>query len=193
MGARKAVTHDPSRPDGPETEPLAEQIDAICDRFEVHWNSDQQPRIEDYLREVPEAARGTLLRELLGVELQLRHRDDQQPTADEYRGRFPDYHEQVDAAFAILTKPDVRETLGGTRDSSRRQPGALHIRCPHCRNPIELVDDTPMEEINCPSCGSSFNLAGDEALAYETVGGTTHSGPHSDTSRRPRRAHATST
>src|SRR5262245_49859649 len=33
----------------------------------------------------------------------------------------------------------------------------MHILCPHCHNPIELVKLTP-EEINCPSCGSSFRL-----------------------------------
>lgn len=34
----------------------------------------------------------------------------------------------------------------------------MHILCPHCCNPIELVRLTPREEINCPSCGSSFCL-----------------------------------
>jgi serine/threonine protein kinase len=34
----------------------------------------------------------------------------------------------------------------------------MHILCPHCRNPIELVKITPREEIACPSCGSSFRL-----------------------------------
>jgi WD40 repeat protein/tRNA A-37 threonylcarbamoyl transferase component Bud32 len=34
----------------------------------------------------------------------------------------------------------------------------MHILCPHCRNPVELVTLTPHEEISCPSCGSSFRL-----------------------------------
>src|SRR5262245_40195272 len=34
----------------------------------------------------------------------------------------------------------------------------MHILCPHCHNPIELVQLTPREEIACPSCGSSFRL-----------------------------------
>ena len=37
----------------------------------------------------------------------------------------------------------------------------LHIRCPHCRNPIEIVDDTPLRDITCPSCDSKFSLVGD--------------------------------
>lgn len=51
---------------------------------------------------------------------------------------------------------------------------ALRVRCPHCRNPIELVDDKPLAEIDCPSCGSSFHLVGDDALAYQSVGGRHH-------------------
>jgi hypothetical protein len=34
----------------------------------------------------------------------------------------------------------------------------MHILCPHCRNPIEVVTLTPHDEIACPSCGSSFRL-----------------------------------
>ena len=34
----------------------------------------------------------------------------------------------------------------------------MHILCPHCHNPIELVKITPREEIACPSCGSGFHL-----------------------------------
>jgi WD40 repeat protein/tRNA A-37 threonylcarbamoyl transferase component Bud32/tetratricopeptide (TPR) repeat protein len=34
----------------------------------------------------------------------------------------------------------------------------MHILCPHCGNPIEVVKLTSREEIACPSCGSSFRL-----------------------------------
>ncbi len=36
----------------------------------------------------------------------------------------------------------------------------MHIICPHCRNPIEVVRIAPREEITCSSCGSSFHLEG---------------------------------
>jgi tetratricopeptide (TPR) repeat protein len=42
----------------------------------------------------------------------------------------------------------------------------LQIRCPHCHQPIELVNDDPSGEMECESCGSAFNLAADS----ETVG-----------------------
>ncbi len=38
----------------------------------------------------------------------------------------------------------------------------MHVRCPHCHNPIELVAEASLEEIPCPACGSSFNLVGTE-------------------------------
>jgi serine/threonine protein kinase len=37
----------------------------------------------------------------------------------------------------------------------------MQIRCPHCRQAIELVDDDPSGDVLCSSCGSSFNLARD--------------------------------
>jgi len=37
----------------------------------------------------------------------------------------------------------------------------MHIRCPHCSSPIELVDKGDEGDVSCPSCGSSFNLAKD--------------------------------
>ena len=33
----------------------------------------------------------------------------------------------------------------------------MHIRCPHCHNPVEIVGDG-FSDVACPSCGSHFNL-----------------------------------
>ena len=37
----------------------------------------------------------------------------------------------------------------------------MHVRCPHCQNAIDVVDDASLQEIDCPSCGSSFSLLGE--------------------------------
>ena len=42
----------------------------------------------------------------------------------------------------------------------------MHILCPHCRNPIEIVKLTSHEEIACPSCGSSFRLETESTTAW---------------------------
>ena len=35
----------------------------------------------------------------------------------------------------------------------------MHLRCPHCHNPIEVVDtNDDWSEVECSSCGSGFNL-----------------------------------
>ena len=44
--------------------------------------------------------------------------------------------------------------------------GHLHVRCPHCHNPIEVVGDEQLVEVSCPSCDSSFRLIEEPA---ETV------------------------
>lgn len=37
----------------------------------------------------------------------------------------------------------------------------MQIRCPHCRNPMEVVEESSLTDVPCSSCGSSFSLAGE--------------------------------
>ncbi|MEW4530220.1 serine/threonine-protein kinase [Maioricimonas sp. JC845] len=48
---------------------------------------------------------------------------------------------------------------------------AMHIRCPHCRNPIEVVNDMQVTDLTCTSCGSSFSLVGSETMSYRPTMG----------------------
>ena len=41
----------------------------------------------------------------------------------------------------------------------------MHVRCPHCQNPIDIVDDDPLSDIQCSSCGSSFHLVSGQSTA----------------------------
>jgi formylglycine-generating enzyme required for sulfatase activity len=34
----------------------------------------------------------------------------------------------------------------------------MHVQCPHCQHPIDVLLDQPTEPIACPTCGSSFSL-----------------------------------
>lgn len=47
----------------------------------------------------------------------------------------------------------------------------LHVRCPHCHNPIDLLHDVPLDDISCPSCGSSFSLVGHASESQDPPGG----------------------
>jgi serine/threonine protein kinase len=43
----------------------------------------------------------------------------------------------------------------------------MQVRCPHCQNSLEVLDDSSLTDINCPSCDSRFNLlADDDTLTY---------------------------
>ena len=55
---------------------------------------------------------------------------------------------------------DVHPTISLEPRSSSGSSGSrgLHIRCPHCSNPVELLTDTRLESITCRSCGSAFSL-----------------------------------
>jgi serine/threonine protein kinase len=46
----------------------------------------------------------------------------------------------------------------------------IHLHCPHCKNPIELVEVEPRAEITCTACGSSFRLEDVSTTAW-TPGG----------------------
>jgi serine/threonine protein kinase/tetratricopeptide (TPR) repeat protein len=42
----------------------------------------------------------------------------------------------------------------------------MHVRCPHCHHPVEILDDAALSDITCTSCDSHFNLIGDETISY---------------------------
>lgn len=39
----------------------------------------------------------------------------------------------------------------------------MQVRCPHCHNPLEILDEASLADIECPSCGSSFDLLRDSS------------------------------
>lgn len=48
----------------------------------------------------------------------------------------------------------------------------MHVRCPHCHNAIEVVEEASLKEIDCPSCGSSFSLLGERETETRQRSGT---------------------
>ena len=43
----------------------------------------------------------------------------------------------------------------------------LHIRCPHCHDSVEIVDESSLSDLVCPSCGSHFSLVNDQARSFQ--------------------------
>jgi tetratricopeptide (TPR) repeat protein/tRNA A-37 threonylcarbamoyl transferase component Bud32 len=150
---------------------LAGRVDVVCDRFEAAWKAGQQPQIEDYLGELPEPERSALLvRELIKLDVAYRYQSGQAPSADEYHARFPWIDREWVAGTVMAPRrvqPDRSPTPRvPTPAPPHQQPNEAmppiatrlqRIRCPHCHNPIQLVD-TQSDEVLCPGCGSTFRV-----------------------------------
>ncbi len=155
--------------DSTHDSPQASRIDAICDRFEADWQAGRRPRIEDYLAEVLEANRPLLIRELVEVEIDWRRRAGDTVAADEYLTRFRDLDRRwLDSLIrpaVIPSSPPPATPSDGAFSGTR----AKRIRCPHCHNPINLIDDRS-DEVLCPGCGSSFTVR--DARHTDTTSGS---------------------
>lgn len=77
----------------------ARQHDKICDRFEAEWRQGHRPAIETFMNEVEAAQRGSLLRELLALDLEYRLARSERPIPAEYFEQFPMYAQDVTAVF----------------------------------------------------------------------------------------------
>lgn len=95
-----------------------DRIDQVCDEFERRWRAGDPPRIETILAEQAGVDRTKLLRQLLLVEVQLRLREGDAPSAADYTTRFPGDAETVQAALeAVLPAGDAApfaETVDAT-------------------------------------------------------------------------------
>jgi len=59
--------------------------------------------------------------------------------------------------------------LRAALDDSDDFPGA-HVRCPHCRRPVEFSDDAALRDMVCPACNGRFSLVDDVPPAHRTFG-----------------------
>jgi hypothetical protein len=100
------------------------EIDAICDRFEAAWRAGPRPDLASFLSDAPPGGQALLFRDLLNLDLEFRVECGEKPHAEAYLERFPEFAEQVDAAFARghddlnTTRPSKRIDGSGTTVSS---------------------------------------------------------------------------
>jgi hypothetical protein len=134
---------------------LPEGFDVLCDRFEQRWKSGPPPDLAEFLTDVPADQVSSVFQELLGIELEYRFRRGDCPTAEEYSSKHPQFRERIDAILAgSRRRAEDFAAFAAKKQSGNRT--ALHIRCPHCQYPIEIVDDRSIDTIACPSCGSNL-------------------------------------
>ncbi len=159
-----------------------EEIQRLCEAFETAWQTGKFPLLDDYLGDLNGAPRDYLVRELAAIEA--RHGRESlvqsaaaevtidlaalnsaaaslQPTAD------ASLQESKLGTIASRSLPtqgiDTENTVAHTNQSIT-PTGRLLIRCPHCCNGVELLAETPFEDITCHDCGSTFNLVDREKL-----------------------------
>lgn len=177
-----------------------QQLDHLCDEFEAAWVAGLKPELAEYLGRVSEENRPDLLAELWAIELH--HRRDalgHTMLDGELRAAHPELSAElaslpVDDATqrnqpTVVMGPQRRSPLnrpdpdprgsgkrtGGPSDRHRSDSRGLHIKCPHCRYPVELLADDPVENVECESCGSHFSLVDNAeqssvAQVLETLG-----------------------
>ena len=84
---------------------------------------------------------------------------------DEWLARYPDFATELKEYFE---KQERVERL--VRPLRQAAAQVLHVRCPHCHHPIELLEDARLDEVSCPSCGSSFSLVGEKTVSHYLPG-----------------------
>lgn len=149
--------------------PIAEQqaIDAICDRFEREWRDGNSPRLIDFLGDLAGPSRDFLLRELTAIELSYGHaKSGDALNVEQVIARYPELGS--DLRHQVAKMATLRMEASSPSSGSDSPPtvathhwsgsAGLHIRCPHCQVALELLEDSPLDEITCHGCGSNFSL-----------------------------------
>lgn len=138
-------------------------LERLCDEFEVGWARAEEPPIDKFLHKAPPDCQALLLRELWAVERHYRRDESGQPlTEAAFCALHPHLHRRLEA-LAIEESRERRshltfasgQEIGKPREGDQRE---LHIRCPHCRNAVELLNEASADNVECQSCGSQFSL-----------------------------------
>src|SRR5262249_49411785 len=106
-----AMSHPIAGEDGSLPLSAAGRVDARCDRFEEAWIAGQTPQIEDFLAGAAEPERPALLQELVRLEVEYRRRRGEDPKPLEYRQRFPEHADRIEALFGPSPSEPVGEPV----------------------------------------------------------------------------------
>jgi WD40 repeat protein/tRNA A-37 threonylcarbamoyl transferase component Bud32 len=147
----------------------------------ARWHQGERVSVEHYLHQYPALlGEADALCNLVYGEFLVRAELGESPDLQEYLERFP---AQADALRRLHAYDQFNEVIPWLAGPAAPGPGAspgeevsstahragktpaegtptplpIHVRCPHCQNPIELTSDHP-EEVSCPSCGSAFRV-----------------------------------
>jgi protein kinase-like protein len=114
---------------------LLARVCEVVDSFDAAWQAVAEgatpPRIEEALRDIPEADQPAFLRELLAVELECRLRFGERPKAEEYVSRFPQQAELIDVVIGEVQQVHISYAAAAvaTQAGSALQPGLVLGNC----------------------------------------------------------------
>ncbi len=124
-------------------------------------------RLADYAVQYPTVGPlAQVSEELIVEEYRVRRVWGDRPDHEEYLDSFGHSHPALARRLSavdreLATKETGDDTRAAVSGDLPAMSGALHVRCPHCTTPIEVLDDTPLAKVLCPSCGSSFSFIGE--------------------------------
>jgi tRNA A-37 threonylcarbamoyl transferase component Bud32 len=144
----------------------ADRIDALCQEFEAVGLGDGPLPIERFIDRLDLPLRTAALERLLAIEIRRRFQRREPVVMEEYLQRFPRHESAVQQAFRQTQVVD--DTLVEPPGASPRS--GFHVRCPHCRNSLDLAPDAELQHIRCNVCGSEFSLLTDDALTRDAQG-----------------------
>ncbi len=75
------------------------QIEEVVNRFESAWRRGERPRLEEFVAGFPDRLRTALVQQLVPVEIELRRRQGELTSDEEFRRRLPDYVEVIGEVF----------------------------------------------------------------------------------------------
>lgn len=103
-------------------------VDQICEQFEVAIRAGRSPRIEDLIscqEDVDDL--GTLVIELILIELEIANATGQQVEQSNYLSRFPDYSEEILKLFGE-NRPPQNESTEDVLESPAELPGYRFVK-----------------------------------------------------------------
>jgi WD40 repeat protein/ribosomal protein S27E len=153
-------------------------LDDLIRRLEEAWRGGADVHLAQFVPSTSHPRRSSALVALIKVDQELRWQRGDHKSFRQYLGEWPELQSQREEVAELQAAEDeLRTEIAGPRPAANGvahvrgglpppQPHAIHIRCPHCHNPIEVVDADPLTDISCPSCGNNFSLVGGETASY---------------------------
>ena len=127
---------------------ILRRIDQVCDDFESAWKAGERPFVDDVLGSFPEEVRGSVLNELLPIEIAWRQKSGETPSVDSYLFRFPE-----------LDLARLEALVGSQQTTAPDEQGTQAI------SGSDLLSDFDSEVFDASDSSLSF-----DSLSVETAG-----------------------